>query len=347
VSRLTLPTWSRCIGAVCAIAVSAVAPTADAARGPLRADDASWVAGGRLIAFGGYYGRDWDNARLWVMNADGTGRRQLTAAGVLSPSGRMVANSWDTGSAGIVFIGRLKGKAIKSFTIRVPGAEGYGPLVWAPDERAVAVWVLAARAMIFVADVRTGLRLVSRDRSRDDESPAWSPDGRRIAFVTCATDTSNCHLAVMDRTGRHRRAIVRNIDAIGYSVQPVWAPNGRAIAFATRFGPTRPSRTDPAPQRYAIYTVRPDGSELKRVASTPYMESLGVSLDWSADSRQIAFVDNRGISTVEVSTGRQRLLTSKGSNSGVSWAPSRRILFVDRGRIYTQTPGQRPRRVLP
>jgi hypothetical protein len=92
------------------IAVGVAAASADAAQGPLRADGAYWVDSGRLIAFPGYYGRGWDNARLWVMSADGSGRRRLVATGVLSPSGRLVADSFDTGSSGIVWVGGANGK---------------------------------------------------------------------------------------------------------------------------------------------------------------------------------------------------------------------------------------------
>jgi hypothetical protein len=50
---------------------------------------------------------------------------------------------------------------------------GYGPVVWAPDERAVEVSV--DDATMFVAELRGRLRLIRRVRSREDMSPAWSP----------------------------------------------------------------------------------------------------------------------------------------------------------------------------
>jgi Tol biopolymer transport system component len=357
--------WAAVASAAFLIAATA---TADASRSRLKAEDgAFWVAHGRLIAFAGWYGHSIHAVRLWMMNADGSGRRPLTAAvyaaydlPIPSPSGRRLVTSGDTGTAGVVWVDWLNGKSIRKFTIHVP-ADGYGPVMWAPDERAVAVEVYTdERVMIFVADLSGRLRLVSRIRSQDDESAAWSPGGRLIAFVTCAHDTSSCNLALIGRDGNHRKVVVR-IDphANEYDVQPVWAPNGRAIAFAARFGETRDrkatrSRRAYLVQRYGIYVVRPDGSGLRRVAATPYMDTDSFSapaLAWSSNSRRIAFVDTRGITIVDISDRSQHRLTSLPRDvirdDALSWAPSTRVLFSNRGNLYTALPGQHPLRVLP
>jgi Tol biopolymer transport system component len=369
--------WAAVASAAFLIAATA---TADASRGRLKAmDGAYWVAHGQLIAFAGWYGHSLHPVRLWMMNADGSGRRPVTGDApaaydlpLPSPSGRRLAASGDTGTEGVVFVSRvvrvrsrsaaywLSGKLIRKFTIHVP-ADGYGPVAWAPDERALAVEVSTdEREMIFVADFSGSLRLVSRILSRDDESAAWSPDGRLIAFVTCAHDTSNCNLALIGRDGTQRKVIVR-IDphADEYEVQPVWAPNGRAIAFAARFGETRHRKATRLRraylvQRYGIYVVRPDGSALRRVAATPYMDADSFSapaLAWSPDSRRIAFVDTRGITIVGISDRSQHRLTSLPRDvirdNALSWAPSTRVLFSNRGNLYTALPGQRPLRILP
>ena len=248
-------------------------------------------------------------------------------------------------------------RCVRQFAIHVP-ADGYGPLAWAPDERAVAVEVYSDRVMIFVADLRGKLRLLSQIRSRDDESAAWSPDGREIAFITCRRRYPfNCHLALIGRNGTGRRVVVCKIgDANTHDVEPVWAPNGRAIAFAIRFGKTRPARHGQRgyeEQRYEIYVVKPDGSALRRVAATPFMDTDSTdapALAWSPSSRQIAFVDTRGITIAVIGDGSQHRLTSLPRDvirdNAVSWAPSTRVLFSHRHNLYTVLPGQRPRRIL-
>jgi hypothetical protein len=129
----------RCVAVVSAAFLIAATTTADASRGRLYAlGGAYWVAHGRLIAFDGVNSRDphpASDARLWMMNADGSGRRGPLRGDVLSPSGRRLASTGDTGTAGIVGVNSLSGKPIRRFTIRVQ-ADGYGPLAWAPDKRA-------------------------------------------------------------------------------------------------------------------------------------------------------------------------------------------------------------------
>jgi hypothetical protein len=64
-------------------------------------------------------------------------------------------------------------------------AEHYGPAVWAPDERSLAVEITGTTKLaIFVADLPAGVHSVSRVRGRDDDASAWAPDSQRIA-VTC------------------------------------------------------------------------------------------------------------------------------------------------------------------
>jgi Tol biopolymer transport system component len=359
---------SRWAVVVSAAFLVASTTTADASRARLDAWGASWVAQGRLIAFTGVSSRDAyhsADSRLWMMNADGSRRRPLRGD-VLSPSGRKLATAGDTGRVGIVGISSLSGRLIKKFTIHVVADLGYGPVAWAPDERAVTVGLDDAR--IFVADLRTGLvRSVSHIRSREDKSAAWSPDSRQIAFISCATDGSNCNLVLIARNGSGRRAVVRNIskadvanrgDGLTDEVEPVWAPNGRAIAFAVRFGNARLSKATRLrrvhwEQRYGIYVLKPDGSALRRIAATPYMDtdSDGPALAWSPNNRRIAFVDKRGITIADIGDGSRRRLKALPRNMGtdnyVSWAPSTRVLFSHRESLYTVLPGRRPLRILP
>jgi len=218
----------RWAGAAIAVLLVAAPTVADASKGRLNGERPYWAAHGRVIAFDGWFGRATQDERLWMMNADGTRRRPIAAAGggaSLSPTGRMVAERFYTNANyGVLDVGRPGRKPIKTFKLR---GTDYGGPVWAPDESAVAVEVLTdSRAMIFVADLRTGVRSISRVASRDDESPAWSPDSRRIAIVTCASLGGDCNLAVMRRDGSHRHVLVRGEDsylreADQYTVDPV------------------------------------------------------------------------------------------------------------------------------
>jgi WD40 repeat protein len=353
----------RLIAVASAAFLIAATTTADASRGPLTAAGPAWLAHGRLITFTGRYGSGTE--RTWIMNADGSGKRPLRGD-VPSPSARRLASSGDTGTEGLVWVGWLSGKTIRNFTIHVVADLGFDWPVWAPDERAVEVGV-DGRTM-FVAQLHGGLRLISRVRSRSDMSPAWSPDSRSIAFITCANSHAwKCDLARIGQDGSGRKVLVHNVIPAtqsqfesGVDVRPVWSPNGRAITFAVKFGVVREQKA-PRPRhgtvlasKYGIYVVRPDGTGLRRLAATPYMEtelSEAPALAWSPNNDQIAFADSRGITIVDITNGSQHRLTSLPrdvpNDNGVSWTPSTHVLFSHRGNVYTVLPGQRPVRILP
>jgi TolB protein len=99
--------------------------------------------------------------------------------------------------------------------------------------------------------------------------PSWSPDGKRIVYRT-ATDSIK-GLSIVDvETGKI--TILTNNSHDNF---PGWSPNGDLIAFTGK-------RED----NYDIYTIKPDGSGLKRLTTDPANEAHSV---WSPDGKWIAF----------------------------------------------------------
>ncbi|HEX8392201.1 MAG TPA: hypothetical protein VF665_07610, partial [Longimicrobium sp.] len=130
-----------------------------------------------------------------------------------------------------------------------------------PDGRFVLV-----RSGREIVMVRTGTGRRRAIASGDD--PAWSPDGRWIAFTRIdypGGDPARYTLQVVrsDGTGerevfaqtRTRWPLHRHPSLDGAPGDPLWSPDGRSIVFLRR---TR--------HKYEIWRVNVDGTGLRRVA---------------------------------------------------------------------------------
>jgi TolB protein len=107
-----------------------------------------------------------------------------------------------------------------------------------------------------------------------EESPCWSPDGKRFSFTS--TRHGNQELYVADVAGGEWQRLTTDaaIDA-----HPSWSPDGKTIAFATnRWGDLE------------IALINPDGSNLRRLTQSKGLDDYPV---WSPDGRHIAFTSNR------------------------------------------------------
>jgi Tol biopolymer transport system component len=127
--------------------------------------------------------------------------------------------------------------------------------------------------------------------SNDEGWPAWSPDGTKLAFRSLTA--GGIVVANVDGTGR--RTVTK-----GDGASPAWSPDGRRIAYS-KLG--------------HIYVVNVDGTAEKRLATTDGFED---SPTWSPDGRQIAFRSKSTISVVELDGGRARALASPGGTGLVN-----------------------------
>jgi len=112
---------------------------------------------------------------------------------------------------------------------------------------------------LYLLDVSTGkVRPLTPD-SAWNVDPAWSPDGRQIAYQTTRDGRDNVYIMDVE-SGDVRRLT----DGRGFSGYPSWSPDGRWIAFdSSRDGIEAP----PNPPGYyrTIYLIRPDGTGLHRL----------------------------------------------------------------------------------
>ncbi len=158
--------------------------------------------------------------------------------------------------------------------------------------------------------------------------PAWSPDGRRIAFSAELKDNSD--LYIMNADGSNQ---TRLTDSPANEGQPAWSPDGRQIAFV--------SDQTGTPQ---IFVMNADGSNPTRL--TTMLDRKNQAPNWSPDGRRIAFVSSLGREDSSLylldSDGSNpvRVLTEPNMIYSVRWSPDGNMLAFSAGRdnsieIYT------------
>lgn len=126
-----------------------------------------------------------------------------------------------------------------------------------------------ANTDIYLVDAHGFTRLTS-DPAFDGE-PAWSPDGRRIAFVS--NRDGQRHIYVMSGDGS---GVAQLTAGSGQERAPAWSPDGSKIAFSS----DRDSIGN-----YDIYLMNADGSGVIRLTA----RGGGGGPAWSPDGTKIAF----------------------------------------------------------
>jgi Tol biopolymer transport system component len=193
-------------------------------------------------------------------------------------------------------------------------------MVWrhnpSPDTDASDIWLM---------NLRTGRRRnLTRSADQRNWGPTWSPDGRWVAYNHGGLSEPQLWVMRPDGSAAHRVAP-------GWAEYPRFSPDGGTIVFESR-------RDD----NYEIYTVRRDGTGLRRLTHTPQDEG---DPSFSPDGRHIVFTSQRD-GTDRSSTqgagfeaarqiylmrpdgsGQHRLIADRASDELPTFLPDGRILF--------------------
>jgi TolB protein len=193
------------------------------------------------------------------------------------------------------------------------GSNGGG--CWAPDGTRLAGYCERisppASLGIYVMDAdgsnRVNISAVAGDPLSDCE-PAWSPDGRWIAFRTRRDGNSEIYKMHPDGTSPVN---LTNNPASDY--QPAWSPDATKIAFRSR----RSGDSD-------IWVMNADGSDPQNLSNAP--GSWEADPAWSPDGNKIAFISDRAgsdqVFVMNADGSDQRQLTSfPGETGAPEWSP--------------------------
>jgi Tol biopolymer transport system component len=269
------------VGAVLTSACVADASTAPATRQIPPALKASL---GGLVAYSTL------NGDIWVVRPDGRGRRRLTRSGPgidfdpdFSPDGNRIVFRSSRGQ-------------------------------YARDRYRIGL------EAIRVVDVRTRMQRQIQPRT-GGLFPAWSPDGKQIAFSGLRSRGGPVDTIQLMRPDG---GDLVDLDVPGEGA--AWSPDGESIAIGSH----------PGDGNWAVWTMRRDGSDLRHLTHPVLRPPAGAHgdypADWSPDDSQILFSSeaqgDRELFVINADgTGRRRIMHWRGGDSPQVWLPDGRIVF--------------------
>jgi len=213
---------------------------------------------------------------LYVVKADGTGRREIVHGffdatdPVVSPDGKLVAFVETPASLEHqrLVVADVDGSNQTTLYGSV-GDHGYlNSLSWSPDGHRIAFLSDGALRVVDSAGKSLAKSIAEISDQLADvwtNAVAWSPNGSSIAFLDGPPEGPSI-VTIVRPDGSGRR------DLVGTNGSFAWSRDGRSIAFTNR----------------GISVVSVNGGKLRHLVATP--EGTGVdNLIWSSDGTQVIF----------------------------------------------------------
>lgn len=203
--------------------------------------DPVWSPDGTQIAFA--VASPKAKAGIWIVDADGTHRRQLTSDAGANPTWEPRGDYIAYAAAGAIWVVRVSDGTQTQVTFPATYSDGtpysdFEP-AWSGDEFHIVfasdrgdaadsadqidLWVVNVASASFPWDVTR----LTKTASRDERNPAWSWDGAQVVYDS--TDTfhgaASTQLGIISSDGTNPRVITHSCGDCAYlNVDPSWQP---------------------------------------------------------------------------------------------------------------------------
>ena len=185
---------------------------------------------------------------------------------------------------------------------------------WSPDQRSIAYEACRnAKCQIHLMEISTNMRRHAHHQLTFDgdqnEWPAWSPNGKWIAFTSERAEDTDIYK--MDVDGEN----VKQLTKKGGCYEPAWSPDSRWIAFVSHG---------------TLFVMDAEGGNVRHLGEAG---TVFINCTWSPDGKQIAFItagleDGRviyRIDVIDVDGQNTRQLTKSEEGTVIRelvWSPS-------------------------
>jgi eukaryotic-like serine/threonine-protein kinase len=210
----------------------------------------------------------------------------------------------------------------------VLGAKGTPAI--SPDGNQIAFFWVGEKGDnkdIYVKLIDAGAPLRLTTNPACDFYPAWSPDGRYIAFARFSEREKGIYI-VPALGGTERKVFSPDWVSID-TCTIAWSPDGKYLAYVDRSSPQT---------RYGIWLISVESLERRQITSPPQQDLMDAGPSFSPDGETLSFARQSSAESIDiylVSVGGgdpKRLTFDNSGNPPIGWTPDgTEVLFTSFG----------------